>query len=472
MATAREESPGGTVAYASKRGRGVLLASVLGSGMAFLDSTAVNVALPALGRELGAGLSGLQWAVDAYLLTLSALVLTGGALGDLLGQRRVFLWGVAAFTLTSVLCGLAPSATQLALWRAAQGVGAAMLVPTSLALLRTSFSDAERTRAVAAWAGLSGVTTAVGPLLGGWLVDALSWRAVFFINVPLAFLTAAVARRSAPAPTPRSGAPRLDGAGAASVSLGLGGLTYALIEGPAHGWSAPPLLAGIVGVLSFAAFLAIEARVPSPMLPLDLFRSRTFTGANLTTLAVYFALGGTTFFIVIALQQELGYSALAAGLSLLPLTVLMLVLSPQVGRLAQRLGTRPFMVVGPWVVGAGLALLTRLSRGGSYAATVLPGVLVLGLGLALTVGPLTSVVLGSVEERHAGVASGVNNAVARIAGLLAVALLPLLGGLAGNPGADFLVGVHRTLWLSAGLCVLGGVCSLVTLPPDRSGPRG
>ena len=463
MTTQQPERPPDTVAYASRRGRGVLLVSVLGSGMAFLDSTAVNVALPALGRELGAGLTGLQWAVDAYLLTLSALVLAGGALGDAYGQRRIFLLGVAAFTLTSVLCGLAPSISTLALARAAQGAGAALLVPSSLALLRTSFSDAERSRAVAAWAGLSGVSTAVGPLLGGWLVDAGSWRAVFFLNLPLALITAGVAYRCVPRPAASPRTSRLDQAGATTATLGLGGVTYALIEGPAHGASALCLAAGAVGVLSLAAFLLIEARASHPMLPLGLFRSRTFTGANLTTLAVYFALGGALFFVVIALQQELGYRALAAGAALLPITLLMLLLSPPVGRLAQKVGARPFMVVGPWVAGVGLALLTRLSHGG-YTTTVLPGVLILGLGLALTVGPLTSVVLGSVEERHAGVASGVNNAVARLAGLLAVALLPLVGGLSGRTGADFLAGVHRALWVSATLCGLGGLCPRLMLP--------
>jgi len=465
-----EQPPPGTVAYASRRGRGVLLVSVLGSGMAFLDSTAVNVALPALGRELGAGLTGLQWAVDAYLLTLSALVLAGGALGDAYGQRRIFLLGVAAFTLTSVLCGLAPSITALAVARAAQGAGAALLVPSSLALLRTSFSDEERSRAVAAWAGLSGVSTAVGPLLGGWLVDAWSWRAVFFLNLPLALITAGVTYRCVPRPAASTRTTRLDLAGAATATLGLGGITYALIEGPAHGASALSLAAGTVGVLSLAAFLLIEARASHPMLPLGLFRSRAFTGANLTTLAVYFALGGAIFFVVIALQQELGYSALAAGMALLPITLLLLLLSPPVGRLAQKVGARPFMVVGPWVAGVGLALLTRLSHGG-YVTTVLPGVVILGLGLALTVGPLTSVVLGSVEERHAGVASGVNNAVARLAGLLAVALLPLVGGIAGRPGADFLAGVHRALWVSAALCGLGGLCSRLMLPGGRPASR-
>lgn len=461
-----------SVAYASPRGRGVLLASVLGSGMAFLDGTAVNVALPAMGRELETGLSGLQWAVDAYLLTLGSLVLTGGALGDAWGQRRVFLLGLVAFTATSVLCGLAPSAWTLALFRAAQGLGAALLVPASLALLRTSFPEADRQRAVSAWAGLSGVTTAVGPLLGGWLVDAGSWRLVFFLNVPVGALAAWVALRHVPDIAPRQDARGLDLVGAVTAALGLGGVIYALIEGPAHGWNPLAILAAAGGAVLLAAFFLVEARQRHPMLPLTLFRSPTFSGANLTTLVVYFALGGATFLVVLALQQQLGYSALGAGAALLPITLLLLVLSPPVGRLAGRIGARPLMTAGPLLAGVGLALLTLMRRGGDYVGTVLPGVIVLGLGLSLTVGPLTAVVLGAVGDRYAGIASGVNNAVARIAGLLAVALLPLLGGLTESSGADFLAGTRRALWVSAGLCAAGALCSLLTLPREAGRSRG
>ncbi|MCY1017787.1 DHA2 family efflux MFS transporter permease subunit [Pyxidicoccus sp. MSG2] len=459
-------APPSSVAYASKQGRGVLLASVLGSGMAFLDGTAVNVALPAIGRELGGGMSGLQWAVDAYLLTLGAWVLTGGALGDAWGQRRVFLVGLVAFAAMSVLCGLAPGVWTLALFRAAQGVGAALLVPASLALLRTSFAEADRQRAVSAWAGLSGVTTAVGPLLGGWLVDAGSWRMVFFLNVPVGALAVWVALRHVPNDAPTGDAHRLDFAGSTTAALGLGGVIYALIEGPAHGWNAPAILAAVGGTALLVAFVFVEARQRHPMLPLTLFHSRTFSGANLTTLAVYFALGGAIFLVVLALQQQLGYSALAAGAALLPITLLMLALSPVVGRLAGRIGARPLMTVGPVLAGVGLALLTLMRQGGSYVSTVLPGVIVLGLGLAITVGPLTAVVLGAVEDRYAGIASGVNNAVARIAGLLAVALLPLLGGLSGSIGTDFLEGTRRALWVSAGLCFVGALCALLTIPRE------
>jgi EmrB/QacA subfamily drug resistance transporter len=463
-----------SVAYASRRGRGVLLASILGSGMAFLDGTAVNVALPAIGRELGTGMSGLQWAVDAYLLTLGAWVLTGGALGDVWGQRRVFLLGLLAFAGTSVLCGVAPGIWTLALFRAAQGLGAALLVPASLALLRTSFPEEDRQRAVAAWAGLSGVTSAVGPLLGGWLVDAGSWRLVFFLNVPVAALAVWVTLRHVPEDAPTGDTRKLDLAGSVTAALGLGGVIYALIEGPAHGWHPSTILSAVGGTALLAAFLFLEARKRHPMLPLGLFRSRTFSGANLTTLAVYFALGGAIFLVVLALQQRLGYSALAAGAALLPITLLLLALSPWVGRLAGRMGARPLMTVGPMLAGVGLALLTRMREGGGYVGTVLPGVLVLGVGLSLTVGPLTAVVLGAVEDRHAGIASGVNNAVARIAGLLAVALLPLVGGLAGDSAADLLEGTRRALWVSAGLCFLGALCALLTIPREagrvESGP--
>ncbi|MBJ6760491.1 MFS transporter [Myxococcaceae bacterium JPH2] len=453
-----------TVAYASSRGRGVLLASIVGSGMAFLDSTAVNVALPALGRDLGAGMAGLQWAVDAYLLTLGSLVLTGGALGDAWGQRKVFILGLIAFTAMSVLCGLAPNATVLAIARAAQGIGAAMLVPTSLALLRTAFPAVDRQRAVSAWAGLSGVSTAVGPLLGGWLVDTASWRFVFFLNLPVSLLALWAALRFVPDIAPERDARTLDIRGAVTAALGLGGIIYALIEGPAHGWTPLSVSAAVGGVFLFGLFFFLEAREPHPMLPLSLFHSRTFSGANLTTLAVYFALGGALFLVVIALQQQAGYSALAAGASMLPLTLLMMLLSPPVGRLAERIGARPLMVVGPLLAGAGLALLTRIHRGGDYVTTVLPGVVVLGMGLSLTVGPLTAVVLGSVEDQHAGVASGVNNAVARIAGLLAVALLPMLGGITGQSSENFLGGMRRALWISAALCALGALCSQLMLP--------
>lgn len=459
-----------TVSYSSGRGRGVLLASVLGSGMAFLDSTAVNVALHALGEELGTGLSGLQWTVDAYLLTLGALVLTGGALGDAFGQRRIFLIGLAAFAGTSVLCGIATSVGLLAAARAAQGLGAALLVPTSLALLRTSFPDDDRDRAVATWAGLSGVSAAVGPLLGGWLIGVWSWRAVFFLNLPLAVLAAWAGRRFVPVIPPSRSVRELDYGGSLSVTLGLGGIVFALIEGPVHGWSALSVAVGLGGVLALGLFVLLQARGAHPMLPLGVFRSRAFSGANLTTLTVYFALGGAIFFVVLALQQEVGYSPLAAGASLLPITALMLLLAPAVGGLSQRVGPRPLMFLGPLVCAVGLALFTRIERGGTYAGSVLPGAVVLGLGLVLTVGPLTATVLDSVSGNQAGIASGFNNAVARIAGLLAVALLPGVSGLAGqHAGTDFLAGVHRALWISAALCVLGGVCSWLVIPGRKHG---
>jgi EmrB/QacA subfamily drug resistance transporter len=446
------------VRLASWQGRGVVLASVLGSGMAFLDGTAVNVALPALQRELGAGLAGLQWTVDAYLLTLSAFLLVGGSLGDLFGQRRTFVVGVVWFALASAACGLMPTTLGLTLARAFQGVGAAVLVPGSLAALRTSIAREDQGAAIGAWAGLSGVTTAAGPLLGGWLVQSVSWRAIFFLNLPLGVAAVWAALRYLPE-TPRRSGIHLDVKGAAAAAIGIGGVTFALIEGPARGWSLPALAAGVVGAAALLAFIPLERR-PSAMLPLSLFRSRSFTVANLTTLAVYTALGSAMFLIAITLQQALGYSPLGAGAALLPVTVLLLLLSPTVGRLAQRFGGRLPLSIGPVVVGLGLLLFVRVRMHGSYLSDVLPGALVFAVGLTLTVAPLTGVVLSSVDASYAGIASGVNNAVARLAGLLGVAAIPWAAGLAGLggqlPPEALVVGLHRAMVVCAVLAAAGG----------------
>ncbi|TMB02205.1 MAG: MFS transporter [Deltaproteobacteria bacterium] len=449
-----------TVALRSARGRGVLLATVLGSGVAFLDSTVVNVALPVLGRELHAGIAGLQWTVDAYLLTLTALLLLGGSLGDALGRGKMFVAGLAWFALASAACGLAPSIEALIAARAVQGAGAAMLVPGSLAVLRDSFAEDEQGQAIGAWAGLSGVTTALGPLLGGWLITAWSWRVIFFLNLPLAAAAAWAALRCVPDSRP-SGPARIDVAGAAAATLGLGGCVYALIEAPAHGPGVAA--AAALGAACLAAFLWIEARSANPMLPLELFRSRQFSGANAVTLAVYFALSGATFLLIIHLQSVLGYSPLAAGAALTPATLLLLVLSPPAGKLASRIGYRVPMTVGPLIASAGVALLARVGRGSSYVSVVLPGIAVLGLGLAATVAPLTTAVLAGAQERHAGVAAAVNTAVARLAGLLAVALLPLLAGIAAADAASLAAGFPRAMWICAAACAAGGLCALVTL---------
>ena len=449
-----------TVGLRTARGRGILLATVLGSGIAFLDSTVVNVALPVLGRDLHAGMAGLQWTVDAYLLTLTSLLLLGGSLGDALGRRKAFVAGLGWFTIASMACGLAPSIGALVAARALQGAGAALLVPGSLAVLRASFAEDEQGQAIGAWAGLSGVTAALGPLLGGWLITAWSWRVIFFLNLPLAAAATWAALRCVPE-SRTAGPVRIDVPGAATATLGLGGCVYALIEAPAHGPGVAA--AAALGAACLAAFVWIEARSPNPMLPLDLFRSRQFSGANAATLAVYFALGGATFLLIIHLQTVVGYSPLEAGAALTPITLLLLVLSPVAGKLASRVGYRTPMTAGPLIAAAGVALLARVGRDSSYVSEVLPGTAVLGLGLAATVAPLTTAVLAGASERHAGVAAAVNTAISRLAGLLAVALLPLLAGIAAANGGSLAAGFPRAMWICAAACAAGGLCALLTL---------
>jgi EmrB/QacA subfamily drug resistance transporter len=444
------------------RGWGVLVATILGSGMVFLDSTVVNVALPALGSSLHAGMAGLQWTVDGYLLTLSALLLLGGSLGDRYGRRRIYLLGMGMFALASAGCGFAPTVVWLVAARVVQGVAGALLVPASLAIVRAVFREADQGRAIGIWSGLSGVTTAVGPLLGGWLIDALSWRWVFFLNLPLAALGAIFTLRFMPETRDPEVGRRPDVLGAALATLGLAGVTYGLIEGA---WTL-----GVAGALALFAFVWVEAKQKAPMLPLSLFRSRQFSGANVTTLALYFALNGALFLVVIALQSALGFSALAAGAALAPLTLVMLVLSPLAGKATTRFGHRIFMTVGPLVAGGGLLLLTGVRVGASYLTGVLPGVCVLAVGLGLTVAPLTTAVFQGVRTAQAGIASGVNNAVARIAGLLAVALLPAAAGLSdlsSRAPAALIAGLHRALWLCAVGCALGAAVAFFTV--DRPG---
>ncbi len=456
---------GGLVRYGTPAGRWVIAAAVLGSGIAFLDATVVNVALPAIDEDLGAGLDGLQWTVDGYLLTLGALLLFGGSLGDLYGRRRIFLIGLVAFTTASVLCGLAPSTGALVVARALQGVGGALLVPGSLALLAASFSPQDRASAVGAWSGLAGVATALGPFLGGWLIDAVSWRLVFLINVPLAAVAVAITLRHVPESRDVEASHRPDGPGAFTATVGLGGVVFALIEWTAHGVSSPVVVSGLLGVAALIAFPIVERRRAQPLVPLSIFRDWQFTGANATTILVYAAFGGALFLLVLELQQVLGYSALAAGAALLPITVLIMALSAPAGRLSQRIGPRLPLTIGPIVVAAGLALASGVAPGDSYATGVFPVVVVLGLGLSLTVAPLTAAVMAAVDERHVGVASGVNNAVARIGALLSVALLPLVAGLGDLAPTDpaYTEGVSRALLLAAGLCVGGGLVAFVTV---------
>jgi EmrB/QacA subfamily drug resistance transporter len=456
--------------YRSRAGRGVLAATVLGSGVAFLDMTVVNVALPAIEEGLDAGFAGLQWIVDAYLLTLSGLLLVGGALGDHFGRRRVFVAGLIGFGAASALCGLAPTTGWLIVARALQGVGAALLVPGSLALLRATFAGAERDEAIGAWAGLSGVSTALGPMAGGWLVEAISWRAIFYINIPIVLIAVRIALRSVPESRGERGG-GIDLAGALTAVVGLGGVTFGLIEAPRTGPTPLTLTALLVGAGALASFAVLESRCPHPMLPPAIFRSRQFTGANLTTLAVYFALNGTLFLLVIYLQTVMGYSALAAGAAMMPVTLALLLLSPVAGRVAGAVGYRAPMTVGPFVSALGLLMLARIGPASGYWTGVMPGVAVLGIGLGATVAPLTAAVLDGAESRFAGLASGVNNAIARTAGLLAVALLPLASGSAagGEQVAGSLVhGFPRAMWIAASFAAIGGVVAWLTVQGRRT----
>ncbi|WP_020573183.1 DHA2 family efflux MFS transporter permease subunit [Actinopolymorpha alba] len=451
-----------SIELASARGRRIVLAAVLGSGVALLDGSVVNIALPAIGRDLGGGLVVQQWVLDGYLLSLSALLLLGGVLGDRYGRRLVFSIGLVAFTLASLACGLAPTGPALIVARLVQGVGGALLVPGSLALIDASLRSDDRGRAVGLWAGLTGVASAIGPFVGGWLVVAASWRWVFFLNLPLTAAALWVTLRHVPESRDPSAPARLDLAGAAAITLGLTGLTYTMIEFPSTGWTTRTIVAIAVGVLGLVAFPVIEARSRAPLLPLDVFRSRQFTGANLTTFTVYASLGGALFLVALQLQQSLGYSALVAGVATLPITVLMLLLSSRMGAFAQRVGPRAPMTLGPLVAGVGLALMSRIVPGASYWTVILPAVAIFGLGLTITVAPLTSTVLASVPEHQVGTASGVNNAVARTASLLAVAVLPPLAGISTH-GGPLGPGFSRAMLIAAGLCGLGGVIALLTV---------
>jgi EmrB/QacA subfamily drug resistance transporter len=446
----------------------VLLAAVLGSALAFIDATVVNIALPRIGADLGAGAAGLQWTVNGYALSLASLILLGGSLSDLFGRRRVFVVGVSWFAAASLACGLAPSIEALIAARVAQGVGGALLTPGALAILETSFRPSDRARAIGAWSGLGGLAGAIGPFLGGWVVQLTSWRLVFVINVPVAALVVAVALRHVPESRNPDAPRRLDAGGAFAAAVGLAGLTYGFTAWPALGATSVavwlPLALGVAGTLGF---VLVERRTRYPMVPLEVFRSRPFAAANLVTFAVYAALGGIFFLFVLQLQVVAGFEPLRAGIALLPVTALMLLLSARAGALAERIGPRVPMSVGPVVCAGGLLLLARVGAGASYARDVLPGVLLLGLGLSLTVAPLTATALGSVDERHAGVASGVNNAVARAAGLLAVAVLPLAAGFRGGTLTDpaTLAPTYRTAMLISACGLLAAAAlSAIAIP--------
>jgi EmrB/QacA subfamily drug resistance transporter len=443
-------------------GRAVVAAATLGTGMTLLDTTVVNVALRTLGRDLDATLAELQWITNGYLLSLASLILFGGWLGDRFGRRRVFVLGTAAFAVASLLCGLAPTPLVLIVARILQGIGAALLGPGSLAMIQGAFRPADRPKAIGAWSGLAAIAAAVGPFVGGLLVDYASWRWIFLINLPLAALTIWIAVRWVPESQDRMGCGKVDIAGAALATLALAGVTYGLIQ-----WGDPLAVpAAVVGVAAAAGFVVAESRHPDPMLPLTLFSSRTFSAANVMTLLVYAALGAVTFFVVLQLQTVGGYGAFPAGLSMLPLTACMVLLASRGGALGARIGPRIPMTFGPVVMGGGTLLMLAIGDDVDYWRDVLPGVTVFGLGLALMVAPLTATVLAAAPDRHAGVASGVSNAVARAGSLLAVAVLPVAVGLSGEEYADpvaFDTGYRAAMVACAAMLVVGGLVSWFTI---------
>jgi EmrB/QacA subfamily drug resistance transporter len=446
----------GAVEQRAGIGRWTLVASILGSSMAFIDGSVVNVALKAIEGDLGGGLASQQWIVDAYLLTLGSLILVGGSLGDIFGEVRVFGLGVASFAVASVLCAAAPTATTLIVFRGIQGIAGALLVPASLAVLTATFSGPSRGAAIGQWTAWSGISFVIGPTLGGWLVDASTWRVIFLINVPIALATLVLLVRLGGMRQPRREDLRVDLPGAALCTAGLGLLVGGFIEQPRLGWS-DPLVPGAIlgGAALLAAFVAYEIRTPMPMLPLRLFRLRNFSVTNVETLAVYGALTALTTFLSLFLLEFSGYSAFGAGVSLLPVTFVMFFLSPRTGRMSMQFGPRLFMAVGPLVAGLGVLWYARLPAHLDYWIDLLPALLVFAVGLSLTVAPLTTTVLSDATAGDAGVASGVNNAVARVAGLLAVAVL----GIAASGGGDHLTphGFHITMVVTAVLLMGGGV---------------
>ncbi|MGW4564129.1 MFS transporter [Streptomyces sp. NPDC004561] len=463
------------VRLSSPQGKWILFTTILGSSMAMLDSTVVNVALPTIGRDLDASLAALQWTVNAYMVTLAGLILLGGSLGDRYGRRRIFVLGVVWFATASLLCGLAPTPVLLVAARALQGVGGALLTPGSLALIQASFHRDDRSRAVGLWSGFGGIGAAIGPFLGGWLVSGPGWRWVFLLNVPLALLCVPVALRHVPESADEGEHGRFDVLGAVLGALALALLTYALID--ARGGSLVVVLSGVAGLAAAVAFVQVERHRPDPMLPPDIFASRQFTAVNLVTLCVYGAFGGFFFLTALQLQVVAGYSPLAAGTALLPTTALMLLFSSRSGALADRTGPRLPLTVGPLLCAVAMLLMLRVGPGADYVTDVLPAVLVMGAGMVTLVAPLTATVLASVDTARAGLASGINNAAARAAGLVAVAALPLLAGMgpeAYRVPAAFDAAFRRAMPICAAVLVVGSLLAftLVRRPaPDCRRPE-
>jgi EmrB/QacA subfamily drug resistance transporter len=437
-----------------------LIAAILGSSIVFIDGTVVNVALPPIQHDLGGGLAAQQWIVDAYLLTLGSLILVGGSLGDIFGEVRVFRIGVAWFGLASVMCAVAPNVDTLIVFRGLQGIAGALLTPASLAVITSTFSGVERGAAIGTWTAWSGISTVVGPLLGGWLIGISSWRIIFFLSVPIAIGTLVIAARMPHNETRREGA-RIDYAGAALCVSGLGALVFGFIEQPTRGWDAGVIAALLGGAAALAAFVAWEKRIEQPMLPLRLFRMRNFSVTNIETFAVYGGLSAFIFFLVVFLQQNGGYSPFRSGLATLPVTVVMFGLSRYAGRYSMRFGPRLLMTIGPVIAGISVIVLMRLPAHLNYWTDLLPPVLGFAVGLSLTVAPLTTTVLSDAGPGDAGVASGVNNAVARVAGLIAIAVV----GIAASSASTRLTehGFHVAMVVTGTLMCVGGAIGGVGL---------